>query len=42
MLALAEDEVDEEVKKNMLEQLVKCDVLDQFHTEKPMPPVISW
>ena len=28
MLTLADDDVDEEVKKNMLEKLVKCDVLD--------------
>ena len=41
MLALSDDDVDDEVKKKMLENLVKCDVLDQFHMGKPKLPVIS-
>ena len=40
MLALADDDVDE-VKKNILEKLVKYDVPHQFYMGKPKLPVLS-
>ena len=35
LVILAQDDVEEEVKKNMLEKLVKYDFPNQFHMEKP-------
>ena len=40
-IAEVEKSEPDEVKKKMLEKLVKCDVPDQFHMGKPKLPVIS-
>lgn len=41
LLALADDDVEHEMKKKMLQKLVQCGVPDKFTMEKPELPVIS-
>ena len=41
IFALSDDDVDEEVKKKMLEKLVEFDVPEKFHIGKPDLPVIT-